>query len=193
MGTTAQPQLVPGRAYRTGDLRRWDKNPARLARRLVHEGKLREAAQDLFYAPLTSRFGEAPVLDHELLRAFLGDGPFVITGPPCWNALGLGSTAMFAATLVYNTQHTGEFVLDRRHFLLRCIRFPEQPTPEWFVVDLLHNHDMAGISLGELQSGLVATLREGRWDTTRLREMADAFGSEATRALVQEAIVEAAA
>lgn len=29
-----------------------------------------------------------------------------------WNALGLGSTSMFAATLVYNTKRTAEFTFD---------------------------------------------------------------------------------
>jgi hypothetical protein len=185
--------LEPGRAYRTRDLRRWGKNPARLARRLVGEGKLREAAHGLYYAPVPSRFGPAPAADKELLRVFLGEGPFVITGPPRWNALGLGSTAMFTATLVYNTQRTGEFTLDGRRFLLRRVLFPEQPSPEWFVVDLLQHHDMAGVALSELQRGLVATIREGRWNTAILREMADAFGSRTTLALVDEAIAMARA
>jgi hypothetical protein len=189
MGTA--PDLEPGRAYRTRDLLRWGKNPTRLAQRLVDEGKLREAAHGLYYAPVPSRFGSAPASDQELMRAFLADGPFVITGPPRWNALGLGSTAMFAATLVYNTQRTGEFRLDGRRFLLRRVLFPESPSPEWFVVDLLQHRDMAGVSLGELQRGLVATIRAGRWDEGRLLEMADAFGTRATLALVERAIAEA--
>ena len=108
MTAPTQPQLKAGRAYRTRDLARWGKNPARLARRLVREGKLREAAHGLYYAPVTSKFGPAPVPDEVLLHAFLGGEPFLISDPPRWNALGLGSTAMFAATLVYNTQRTGE-------------------------------------------------------------------------------------
>lgn len=114
MSVAAQPNLKPGRAYRTRDLRRWSANPTRLARRLVREGKLREAAHGLFYAPIETRFGQAPAPDAEILRAFLGDSRFVITGPPRWNALGLGSTAMFAATLVYNTRRSGDFTFDGR-------------------------------------------------------------------------------
>jgi hypothetical protein len=191
MSVAAQPELEPGQFYRTSDLRQWGENPARLAQRLVHEGRLRRAAHGLFYVPRVSRFGEVPASDKELMRAFLSGGPFVMTGPPYWNALGLGSTAMFAATLVYNTQRTGEFVLDGRRFLLRRVSFPEQPTPEWFIIDLLQHHDMAGVSLSELLRGLVATLRAGRWDIAKLHEMAAAFGTKATRSLVEEAIAEA--
>lgn len=188
MSQTAQPNLEPGRAYRTRDLRRWSANPTRLARRLIREGKLREAAHGLFYAPIESHFGPAPAPEEEILRAFLGASPFVITGPPRWNALGLGSTAMFAATLVYNTRRTGEFAFDGRRFLLRRVLFPESPPPEWFVVDLLQHHEMAGASLVELEEGLAATLREGRWSRKRLREMASAYGTKATLAIVDRCV-----
>ncbi len=114
MNTPAQPELVPGRAYRSRDLRPWSANPTRLARRLVDEGKLREAAHGLYYAPLLTRFGAAPASSEEILRAFLGGEPFLVTGPPYWNALRLGSTAMFAVTLVYNTWDSGEFQLGGR-------------------------------------------------------------------------------
>jgi len=190
MSTAAQPQLEPGRAYRTRDLRRWSANPTRLARRLVDEGKLREAAHGLYYAPIPTKFGPAPAAGEELLRAFLGDEPFLITGPPHWNALGLGSTAMFAVTLVYNTRRTGEVVLAGRRFLLRRVYFPEDPSPEWFVIDLLQHHDMAGVALSELREGLVATLRLGRWDRARLRETAETYGTKATLALVEDALHE---
>lgn len=188
MSQTAQPNLEPGRAYRTRDLRRWGANPTRLARRLVSEGKLREAGHGLYYAPIESRFGSAPAREEEILRAFFAGSPFVVTGPPRWNALGLGSTAMFAATLVYNTRRTGEFTFDGRRFLLRRVLFPESPPPEWFVVDLLQHHEMAGASLAELEERLVASLREGRWNRDRLREMADAYGTKATLAIVERCL-----
>ena len=193
MSLAAEPHLEPGRAYRTKELRRWSANPARLARRLVREGRLREAAHGLFYAPVESRFGPAPARDEEILRAFLDGDRFVITGPPRWNALGLGSTAMFAVTLVYNTQRTGDFTFDGRRFLLRRVLFPESPPPEWFVVDLLQHHEMAGTSLADLEQRLTSTLREGRWDAKRLRDMADEYGTKATLALVERCLAEAGA
>ncbi|MCK6528731.1 hypothetical protein L6R50_14615 [Myxococcota bacterium] len=190
MSTAARPQIEPGRAYRTRDLRRWSANPTRLARRLVDEGRLREAAHGLYYAPVPTKFGPAPAAQEELLRAYLGGEPFLVTGPPQWNALGLGSTALFAVTLVYNTRRTGEVVLGGRRFLMRRVYFPEDPTPEWFVVDLLQHRGMAGVALSELWEGLVATLQLGRWDRERLRKMAETYGTRATLALVEDALHE---
>ena len=188
MSVAAQPEIEPGRAYRTRELRRWSANPTRLAKRLVREGKLRQAAQGLFYAPLESKFGPAPPSHTELLRAFFGCSPFLISGPPKWNILGLRSTAMFAATLVYNTKRTAELTFDGQRYLLRRVRFPQDPPPEYFVVDLLQHHDMAGISLAELERGLTATLTKGRWDRRLLREMAEGYGTKATQALVERAL-----
>jgi hypothetical protein len=59
------------------------------------------------------------------------------------------------------------------------------------VVDLLQHHAMAGAALSELRAGLVATLRQGRWDRARLREVARADGRRETVAVVEGAIEEA--
>lgn len=191
MSTAARPDLQPGHAYRTRDLRQWSANPTRLARRLVNEGRLREAAHGLYYAPIPTRFGPTPAPDEELLRAFLGGERFLVTGPPCWNALGLGATAMFAVKLVYNNYRSGEFIIDRRRFLLRRVYFPETPTAEWFIVDLLQHHGMAGVGLSVLREGLVATLRMGRWNRERLLEMARTYGTKATLTFVEESLRQA--
>jgi hypothetical protein len=140
---------------------------------------------------VASKFGPAPVADEVLLRAFLDGEPFLISGPPRWNALGLGATAMFASTLVYNTRRTGDFTLAGRTFVLRRVHFPDAPTPEWFVVDLLKHHDMAGAALSELRTNLAATLRLGRWKCDRLREMAATYGTKAIEALIEECVTEA--
>ena len=193
MPALVQPRFEPGRAYRTRDLRRWSANPTRLARRLVDEGKLKEAAHGLFYAPVKTRFGLAPASDEALMRAFLGGDAFVFTGPPYWNALGLGSTAMFAVTLVYNRRRSGEFRLCGRRFLLRRVRFPKRPSAEWYVVDLLEHHDMAGVALQELRSGLVSALRRGRLDRELLRDTAREFGTKSTLAVIEQSLSEVSA
>ena len=184
----AAPDLESGRAYRTRDLRRWSANPTRLAKRLVGEGKLRRAAHGLFYAPVLTRFGPAPPRDEELLRAFFAGSPFIVSGPPRWNALGLGATAVFAATLVYNTRRTGEFTFDGRPFLLRRVLFPPKPPPEFFVVDLLQHRDLAGVSVAELEERLRASIRDGRWRRDALHEMAQRYGTKATLALVERCL-----
>jgi hypothetical protein len=193
MNLAAQPEIEAGRTFRTEDLRRWSANPARLAKRLVRQGRLRQAARGLFYASVQGRFGQAPAAEDEVLRAFLRDDAFVITGPPKWNALGLGSTAMFAATLVYNRKRTGEFTFDGRRFLLRRVLFPSEPPPEWFVVDLLQHHDTAGVTLAELAARLVARIADGCWNPDRLRELARRYGTKATAALIERCIEEAGA
>ncbi len=184
----AQIDFESGRVYRTRELRRWSANPTRLAKRLVGEGTLRQAAHGLCYAPVSTRFGFAPPSDSEILRSFFEGSPFIISGPTKWNALGLGATAMFVSTLVYNTKRTGEFTFDGRRYLLRRVFFPVVPAPEYFVVDLIQNHEMAGISLDDLERGLVATLSEGRWDQDLLLKMAESYGTKATQALVKRAI-----
>ena len=188
MTTATHPELEPGRVYRTRELRRWSSNPSRLAKRLTHEGKLRQAGHGLFYAPIPSRFGPAPPSGIEILHAFFNGSPFIISGPPKWNTLGLGSTAMFAATLLYNTKRSGNFIFDGRSFLLRRVLFPENPPPEYFVVDLLQHHQMAGIALSELEQSLTTTCKEGRWDRDLLCEMAEKYGTKETFALVKRCL-----
>jgi hypothetical protein len=185
--TAAQPMFEPGRVYRTREFSRWTANAPRLAQRLVRQGQLLQLAHGLFAAPRRSRFGIVPPTDEALMRAFL-DGPFVFTGPDRWNALGLGATAVFAQPLVYNTKRSGRFDFGGRAFLLRRVAFPEEPSPEWFIVDLFENADRAATSLDELTMSLATALRAGRFDSGRLVEMARRFGSRRTQQLVRRAL-----
>jgi hypothetical protein len=134
--------------------------------------------------PRASRFGDVPPSDEDLLRAFLGDAPFVVTGPPAWNALGLGSTALHADTLVYDTKRSGTFHLGGRTFRLRRVAFPENPPAEWFVVDLLQHADEAGVSRREVVKAVERSLAAGRLDADRLRAMAERYARRSVRALL---------
>jgi hypothetical protein len=193
MPAPAQPQLEPGRVYRTRDLAAWGANAPRLAKRLVHEGALVQLAHGLFVHPKRGRFGAVPPADEELMRAFLDGAPFVFTGPERWNALGLGSTAVFAAPLVYNTKRSGTFELGGRRFVLRRVAFPEHPSPEWFVVDLLEHADQAGASRSDLAGALARALARETFDREKLCDMANRYGTEATRVLINSALRSAAA
>jgi hypothetical protein len=122
------------------------------------------------------------------MRAFLDGGPFVFTGPDRWNALGLGTTAVFARPLVYNTKRSGHFIFGGREFLLRRVAFPEVQPPEWFVVDLLENADHAAASREELTISLTAALRAGKFARDELLEMSKRYGSRRTQALVRSAL-----
>ena len=100
MTRPANPPLRPGQVLRTKALSAWSANPVRLAQRLVREGRLQKLGQGLFVVPKASRFGNVPPDLHTVLTAFLEGAPFVPTGPPAWNSLGLGATAMWAHSLV---------------------------------------------------------------------------------------------
>ncbi len=190
MTEAAQPTFEPGRVYRTRELGQWRANPPRLAQRLVRAGQLVQLSHGLFVAPRRSRFGVVPPTDEALMRALLDGGPFVFTGPERWNALGLGTTAVFARPLVYNTKRSGLFDLGGRKFLLRRVAFPEAPSPEWFVVDLFENADQAAASLDDLTAALGTALRAGRFDRNSLVAAALRFGSRRTQQLVKRALDE---
>jgi len=188
MTAAAQPTFEPGRVYRTRELGQWSANPPRLAQRLVRDGQLVQLAHGLFAAPRRSRFGAVPPTDEALLRAFLDGGPFVFTGPERWNALGLGTTAVFATPLVYNTKRSGLFNFGGRQFLLRRVAFPETPPPEWFVVDLFENAEQAAAAPEELRVALKVALRAGKLGRTQLAAMSTRYGSRRTQALVSAAL-----
>lgn len=184
--------LEAGRVYRTAWLRRFGDNPTRLTQRLEARGLVRRLGHGLFYAPKISRFGEVPPSDEALLDAFLDGTPYLVTGPPRWNTLGLGSTALFVHPLVYNTKQSGQCSLGRRTFDLRRERFPAEPTAEWFVIDLLRHADEAGVDRRDLGENLARALRRGRFDLDTLFEMAARFGDRRAFDLVRAA-AEAAA
>lgn len=135
MSRPATPTFHPGQVLRTEDLRQWSANPSRLAKRLVQEGKLELLKRGLYAVPKKSKFGSVPPDSHALLRAFLKDTPYLETGPKLRNALALGSTALSTVVLVYNTKRSGRFTFAGETFDLRRVHFPDQASPEWFVVD----------------------------------------------------------
>lgn len=139
--------------------------------------------------PKRSRFGAVPPTDEEVMRAFLKGAPFVLTGPEYWNALGLGTSAMFAAQLVYNTKQSGEFWLSGRRFLLRREAFPSNPPPEWFVVDLFQHAEQAAADRTELTHALGFALRQVRFNADRLRAMAKEYGSLDTQRRIAAALM----
>jgi hypothetical protein len=122
------------------------------------------------------------------MRAFLDGSAFVFTGSERWNALGLGSTAVFATPLVYNTKRSGTFELGGRRFLLRRVAFPANPPAEWFVVDLLENAEQAGASVTEIAAALSRALGRGGFDRERLHQLAHKYASKTTAALIDAAL-----
>lgn len=181
MSTPTAVQLQPGRVYRTRDLAPWTRNPPRLAKALVAKGLLTPLAHGLFVHPRASRFGPVPPTDSELMTAYLCGSPFVVTGSARWNSLGLGSTGVDVTTLVYNTKRSGEFKLGGRRYRLRRTAFPENPPPEWFVIDLLEHADEAGADSATLVTHLGRALEDGVFNPAVLTAMAARYGSKLTQ------------
>lgn len=179
----------PGKVYRTRDLGDYARNPTRMAEQLVEAGELRKVRQGLYFAPRKTAFGEAPPSEEELLNAFFHGKRYLRTGPSVWNALGLGSTAVEAVPLIYNTGRSGEVWLGRRRFRLRRVKFPPGRVPaEYLVVDLLENADLAGVDCDTVLRRLVVAVEEGRFDRERLRAMAEGYGSKRVRLLLARAL-----
>lgn len=128
--------------------------------------------------------------DEELVRAYLSGARFQITGSAYWNTLGLGATAMFATTLIYTDKRGGEVTLCGRPFLFMSVPFPWRIRAEWFVVDLIEHHHMAGVPLSVMREHLVVRLRQRRFRADTLRAMAARFGSKTTQELVRGCIEE---
>lgn len=184
-------QLTAGRVYRTADFKRWGANPTRTAERLVATGKIIRLRHGMYYRPLLSKWGTLPPTREEVLRAVLKGTPFVVTGSGPWNALRLGSTAVFPTPLVYNAKLSGEETVGALRFSFRRVRFPRRLTAEWFVIDLIQNRRMAGLDTETLAQHLGPALAEGRFDAGRLASVAIEYGTRETRAIVDEAIAAA--
>jgi len=180
--------FTPGRVFRTRDLAAWSTNPTRLVRRWVDEGTCLRLKSGLYAIPKPTEFGMAPPTSGDLLARFLDGDPFVVTGPPVWNALRLGGTQLFALPLVYNRKRSGVFRLGGRTFRFRRVRFPDSPCPEWYAVDFLENLGPMCLDAAEAEGHLAARLREGSFSADKLREMAGTYGTKATQALVLRAI-----
>lgn len=180
-----EPKLSPGKVYRTGHFRRFGDNPTRFVTKLVAEGKLKRLQSGLYYAPKLSSFGEVPPSQTSLLKARFGSQPFLVSGLSVWNTLGLGTTAVEALPLVYNKTVSGQRQIGPFRFEFRRVRFPRSPSPEFFVIDLLENRERAGLDLELAQRALGQALHTGRFDRSRLEEMAKKFGSQATKDFVR--------
>jgi len=132
--------LRPGRVYRRADLTRWSTAVDRHLQQLQEEGSLTKLSGGLYYCPKKTTLGTAPADDKTLVKAFLKDSRFLLTSPNAYNALGVGTTQLYNATIVYNHKRHGRFDLGRRVFNFRMKPyFPSNLTLEFLLVDLVNN------------------------------------------------------
>ncbi len=175
--------------YRTEYFAKYTRNPSRLATRLVRDGKLRRLRKGMFYVP-GEKIGSVEVLppDRALLRSFFRGRPYLYSGNVAWNSLGLGTTAVEAVALIYNTTRTGRLEIDGRRFDLRRVRFPRKPDPEFYVVDLLNNLERAMADAERVQLALERALANGRFDVANLVRRTAQYGSRTAREMLGQSL-----
>ena len=178
--TALAGQLSPGRVYRRDDLAKVTGAVDRNLSELVKSGALEKVAPGLYYQPKTSRFGNLPPDDHQLVEAFLRDKHFLMFSPSAYNSVGVGTTQLYNSTLVYNHKRHGVFKLGNREFNFKVKpRFPKKLSAEFLFVDLLNN-------LNELAEDQNEVIRHARnrlpeLNSARLKDALQSYGSVATK------------
>ncbi len=184
-------KLRPGQVYRRADLAEWTTSLDRHLKQAVQVGALRKLAGGLYHAPKQTVFGTAPAEDHKLVSTFLKGSPFLLASPNAYNALGVGTTQLHNKTVVYNHKRHGRFTLGGRTYDFRVKpAFPRKLSREFLLVDLVNNLDQLGESPHEVLGRVRERLRTS--EMTRLKRVAQAYGSEKAKRFFAHALAEAA-
>ena len=175
-------KLKVGAVYRRSDLEQWSSSVDRHLQLLQKEGLLKKLSGGLYYYPKQTAFGAAPAEDATLVAAFLGDNRFLLTSPNLYNALGIGTTQLYNETVVYNHKRHGRFKLGGRTFRFAVKpHFPEKPTPEFLLVDLLNNISLLAEDTDQLLVRLKDKLRA--MERGSVERAVREFGNARTRKL----------
>ena len=120
--------------------------------------------------------GAAPAKPEKLVETFLGDGYFLMVSPNAFNGLGVGTTQLYNAPVVYNRKRHGKFTLEGRVYDFRMRpSVPKRLSKEVLLVDLLHNLER----LPEDKSAMLprALERAKEMNRSRLAKAVQDFGS----------------
>jgi hypothetical protein len=176
-------RLRPGQVYRRKDLARWSKAVDRHLAQLVEEGRLEKVSGGLYMVPRETRFGKAPAADEELVGAFLGDDRYLLVSPNAYNGLGVGTTQLYNAPVVYNRKRHGRLDLDGRPYeFRRRMSFPKTVSEEFLLVDLLHNLDRLAEDTDAVRERALA--RAEAMDAKRLSKAVHDYDSARVRRLL---------
>lgn len=182
------PRLEPCRVYLTSDLAVWSSAPSKLATELVERGLLKRAARGIYYTPTYGQPVRTLQLEADLVRAYLKGRRHMFTGHDNWRGLGLHVTIGGDVPWVYNDKISGLRSLGQFAFEFHRRRFPDAPSREWFLVDLLNNMMQTTVWPNEIVTALTTTACEGMWSLEQLHAMALEYGNHQTRLLVEGAL-----
>ena len=138
--------LKAGRTYRREMLLPFSTAIDRDLIKLTKQGILEKVGGGLYYKPATSRFGNLPPRDEDLIKRFLRDDAFLLYSWNQYNSLGLGLTQLYNQLVVHNYKRHGLFQLAGKTFDFRrpARGFPKKITAEFLLVDLVNNlNDLA--------------------------------------------------
>ncbi|MEI8012376.1 MAG: hypothetical protein WCI27_07865 [Candidatus Omnitrophota bacterium] len=181
--------LKPGQVYRRADLEAWSTAVDRHLKELVDEGVLEKMSQGLYYHSAKVSFGNIPPEDEKLVSAFLRSADFLITSPNLYNSLGVGTTQMYNACIVYNHKRHGRFELGGKVFDFRLKhKFPQKVSEEFLLIDLLNNlnqlaEDRKSV-LNNVKARVLGRLEAG------LKRVINTYAGERTKKLLNEWISE---
>jgi len=180
--------LKSGQVYRRSDLLKWSNAVDRHLKDLLQEGYLVKLSAGVYSRPKKTVFGDAPVDESKLVKAFLKDDDFLLTSANFFNALGVGTTQLANETVVYNRKRHGTYVLGGRNFRFRRMyrAYPTKLSQEYLMVDLMDNL----VSLGEDVRELSVAIKKkaATMDKNALKRTAEKYGGvQAKRLFAQRA------
>lgn len=177
-------RLRPGGVYRRKDLARWSNAVDRHLQQLLKEGRLEKVSGGLYMAPRETRFGKAPATQQALVSSFLDDDKFLLVSPNAYNGLGVGTTQLYNAPVVYNRKRHGRLELDGRPYeFRRRMAFPKTANAEFLLVDLLHNLERLAEDTETVRARALDRARE--MDRKRLAKALDEYDSARARKLLE--------
>lgn len=173
--------LELGKVYRREMLMPYTKAVDRDLKSLSNRGVLKKVAPGLYYYPKTSRFGELPPNDYELINSFLKDDPFLSFTWNDYNSLQLGLTQLYNKVVVYNRKRHEEVRLGDKLFDFRrpTKGFPSELSKEFLLIDLLNNLTELTDEPEEVRTHVKARLKS--FDLKKLKEMSKWYGKVSTR------------
>jgi hypothetical protein len=175
--------LRKGNIYKREELKKWSNSIDRHLSELTNEGMLKKVGPGLYHFPKKNAFGFEPPADQLLIKKFLDNDSFLITSFNSFNALGLGTTQLYNMQIVYNHLRSGDIKLGNKLFSFRKkSAFPQKPTKEFLVVDLINNLD----TLAEDQPRILEmTLKKAiSLDQSSLEYAIEKYGTPRTRKLL---------
>lgn len=180
--------MEPLKCYRGQDFQQWighggDTNHYMGLK--VKLGFLAKIYEDLYYC-IDKQDAENKPTFATVLDGFLYHNSFVITGPPVWADMGLGTWEEEAPYLVYTYRGTTGPVTIQGYptFWCKLRKFPENPPKEWFAVDAVNCCKSYGKDPSTIIDAVGSQISAGMLDYELIKSMAAEYGRGAGKRIL---------